>query len=142
MAATKYPAIIIALALLVGANGTATGQSESPSSPPAVQGDAAQPPAQRVRVSEKVSQLFLAKKVQPQYPQDARDQHTQGMVVLKVAISKEGDVTNLMLVSGDPLLAPAAIAAVKQWKYKPYLLNRQPVALETQVSVSFELRSK
>jgi periplasmic protein TonB len=61
------------------------------------------------------------------------------LVVLKVEISPEGDVTDLSLVSGHPLLVPAAIDAVKQWKYKPYLLNGQAVTVETQVSVSFRL---
>jgi TonB family protein len=96
----------------------------------------------RVRVSQKVSEAFVAKKVQPQYPLEAREKHIQGLVVLKAEISKDGDVTDLSLVSGDSLLAPAAIEAVKQWKYKPYLLNGQPIAVETQVTVSFELRPK
>jgi len=77
--------------------------------------------------------------VQPEYPQEARDKHIQGAGVLKAEISKEGDVTAMTLVSGHPLLAPAAVEAVKQWKYKPYLLNGRPVAVETQVSVSFAL---
>jgi protein TonB len=63
----------------------------------------------------------------------------QGRVVLKVVISKTGDVVSLALVSGDPLLAPAAIDAVKQWKYKPYLLNGNPVEVDTQVTVNFTL---
>ena len=92
-----------------------------------------------MRVSEKVAQLFLAKRVQPEYPQEARDKHIQGVVVLMAEISKEGDVTAMRLVSGHPLLVLAAVEAVKQWKYKPYLLKGQPVAVETQVSVSFVL---
>jgi len=97
---------------------------------------------QRVRVSEKVSQLFVAKKVNAEYPREAREKNIQGVVRLKVEISKDGDVTDLILISGDPLLAPAAVEAVKQWKYKPYLLNGQPVGVETQVSVAFQLPSR
>jgi TonB family protein len=72
----------------------------------------------------------------------AREKHIQGMVILKAEISKEGDVTDLSVVSGHALLVPAATEAVKQWKYKPYLLNGQPIAMEAQVSVSFELLPK
>jgi periplasmic protein TonB len=94
----------------------------------------------RVRISEPVSQAFIAKKVSPEYPPEAREKHIEGMVRLKVEISKEGDVTDLVVISGDPVLTPAAVEAVKQWKYKPYLLNGQPVAVETQVSVAFQLQ--
>ncbi|MGA8213109.1 MAG: energy transducer TonB [Candidatus Sulfotelmatobacter sp.] len=138
MSATTKLALRIILLMLVAADGSATGQSQNPPSLPTGQGEAAQQEA-RVRVSEKVAQLFLAKRVQPEYPQEARDKHIQGVVVLMAEISKEGDVTAMRLVSGHPLLAPAAVEAVKQWKYKPYLLKGQPVAVETQVSVSFVL---
>jgi TonB family protein len=93
----------------------------------------------RVRVSQGVSQAFLITKVQPQYPDDARQARIQGSVVLKAEIDKNGSVEDLILVSGHPLLAPAAIEAVKQWKYKPYLLNGQPVGVETQITVAFQL---
>jgi TonB family protein len=94
---------------------------------------------QRVRVSLRVSQGLLVTKVPPQYPADARDQHIQGVVLLKVNIDKEGNVYKVQLISGHPLLAPAAIEAVKQWKYKPYLLSGTPVEVETQVTVNFTL---
>jgi TonB family protein len=97
------------------------------------------PPPQRVRVSQGVESGLIAKKVPPIYPQTAKDAHIQGVVVLRVIVSKEGDVENIELVSGHPDLAPAAIEAVKQWKYKPYLLNQQPVEVETQVQVNFTL---
>jgi len=77
--------------------------------------------------------------VNPEYPSDAREQHIQGVVILKVNIDKEGNVYNVELISGHPLLAPAAMAAVRQWKYKPYLLNGMPVEVETQVQVNFVL---
>ena len=59
--------------------------------------------------------------------------------MLKVIIDKEGNVANIQLISGHPMLAPPAIEAVKQWKYRPYLLNDAPVEIETQVTVNFTL---
>jgi protein TonB len=77
--------------------------------------------------------------VNPDYPKDARKQGIQGPVILRVQISKAGDVTDVKLISGHPALAQAAINAVQQWKYKPYLLNGYPVEVETQVQVNFTL---
>jgi TonB family protein len=95
--------------------------------------------SKRVRISSGVAQGLLVTKVPPQYPQDAKDQRIQGVVVMKVIVDKEGNVENIQLVSGHPLLAPPAIEAVQQWKYKPYLLNGLPVEVETQVQVNFTL---
>ena len=94
---------------------------------------------QRVRVSSGVSTGLLIKRVQPNYPPLARQARIQGQVVLQAEISKEGTIQNLQLISGHPMLAPAAIEAVKQWRYKPYLLNGEPVAVDTQVVVNFTL---
>jgi TonB family protein len=94
---------------------------------------------QRVRVSQSVMSSFIVTKVPPEYPQDGKDQRIQGAVVMRVNIDKEGNVSNIQLISGHPLLAPAAIEAVKQWKYKSYLLNGMPVEVETQVTVNFTL---
>ena len=94
---------------------------------------------QRVRISSGVAVGLLAKRVSPDYPATARAARIQGMVILKVNIDKEGNVYNLETVSGHPLLVPAAIDAVKQWKYTPYLLNGTPVEVETQVQVTFTL---
>jgi periplasmic protein TonB len=94
---------------------------------------------QRVRVSQGVSQGLLVKKVQPAYPPLARQARIQGTVVLQAEISKDGTIENLRLISGHPMLAPAAIEAVKQWRYRPYMLNGEPVAVETTVMVNFTL---
>jgi TonB family protein len=93
----------------------------------------------RVRVSSGVAQGLVITKVPPQYPPEAKDAHIQGVVRMNVIVDKEGNVANIQLISGHPLLAPAAIDAVKQWKYKPYLLNETPVEVETQVQVNFTL---
>src|ERR1039457_4663000 len=94
---------------------------------------------QRVRVSTGVATGLLIKKVTPTYPALAKQARIQGHVLLQAEISKEGTIQNLQLISGHPMLAPAAIEAVKQWRYKPYLLNGEPVAVETQVVVNFSL---
>jgi protein TonB len=94
---------------------------------------------QRVRVSQGVSQGLLIKKVNPAYPPLARQARIQGQVVLQAEISKDGTIENLRLISGHPMLAPAAIEAVKQWRYKPYMLNGEPVEVETTVMVNFTL---
>jgi periplasmic protein TonB len=94
---------------------------------------------QRVRVSQGVSQGLLVRRVQPTYPPLARQARIQGTVVLRAVIAKDGSIENLTLVSGHPMLAPAAIEAVKQWRYKPYLLNGEPVEVDTEVLVNFTL---
>ncbi|HUO26127.1 MAG TPA: TonB family protein [Candidatus Aquilonibacter sp.] len=94
---------------------------------------------QRVRVSSGVSSGLLIRKVQPMYPPLARQARIQGTVLLRAQISKDGTIENLQLISGHPMLAPAAIEAVKQWKYRPYLLNGEPVEVDTEVVVNFTL---
>src|ERR1700691_459665 len=94
---------------------------------------------QRIRVSQGVSQGLLIRKIQPNYPPLARQERIQGSVLLQAEISKDGSIENLHLISGHPMLAPAAIEAVKQWKYKPYILNGEPVEVETQITVNFTL---
>jgi protein TonB len=94
---------------------------------------------QRVRVSQGVSQGLLVHQVRPMYPQLARAARIQGQVVLQANIGKDGSIQNLRVVSGHPMLAPAAIDAVKQWKYKPYFLNGEPVEVDTQITVNFTL---
>jgi TonB family protein len=94
---------------------------------------------QRVRVSSGVAQGLLIKKVNPEYPPEAKDEQIQGVVLLQVIIDKEGNVANIKLISGHPALAPAAMEAVAQWRYRPYLLNGSPVEVETQVRVNFTL---
>jgi len=96
--------------------------------------------AKRVRVSQGVSQGLLIHRVEPMYPPIAQQAHIQGIVTLTAVIDKDGIIQRLQLVSGHPLLATAAIDAVKQWRYKPYLLNGQPVEAETTVTVTFRLQ--
>lgn len=81
----------------------------------------------------------LVHKVQPAYPQIARMARIQGAVQLRAIISKDGTIENLVVESGHPMLATAAINAVKQWRYRPYLLNHEPVEVGTEITVNFVL---
>jgi len=97
------------------------------------------PKLQTLSVSQGVSQGLLYKKLAPSYPSNALRMHIEGEVQLMATISKEGDITRIKVLSGDAQLAKAASDAVKQWKYKPYLLNGEPVEIQTQVTVNFKL---
>jgi protein TonB len=94
---------------------------------------------QRIRVSQGVTQGMIIRKIQPAYPPLARQARIQGPVVLQAEIGKDGSIQNLRLISGHPMLAPAAIEAIKQWKYKPYILNGEPVEVETTITFNFTL---
>ena len=81
----------------------------------------------------------LIYKVQPIYPPLARVAHIQGAVMLRAVISRRGTIENLQVISGHPMLVRAAMDAVLQWRYRPYVLNGDPVEVETQVTVNFSL---
>jgi TonB family protein len=103
------------------------------------QSKAATPVLQRLNVSQGVSQGLVMKKVQPTYPASAMRMRVEGAVQLMATISKNGDISAVKILSGDGQLARAAADAVKRWKYKPYLLNGEPVEIQTQVTVNFKL---
>jgi protein TonB len=93
----------------------------------------------RIRISQGVTEGRLIQKIQPDYPTIARAGRIQGEVVLTAIISRTGEIQNLALISGHPMLVPAAIQAVKQWRYRPFLLNGEPVEVETTITVIFTL---
>ncbi len=95
----------------------------------------------RIVVSQGVTEGLLLKKVTPEYPPIARTAHIQGSVQLSAVIGKDGKIENLQVISGHPMLAQAALSAVRQWKYKPYVLNGQPVEVQTTITVNFTLTS-
>ena len=86
-----------------------------------------------------ILEVSLIRRVQPLYPPLARSVRVQGAVVLAALIGKEGTIENLRLISGHPMLVPAAIAAVSQWRYRPYILNGEAIEVETQITVNFIL---
>jgi len=92
-----------------------------------------------IRLSTGVTDGMLIHKVTPIYPIIARQTHTQGAVVIQAVIGRDGRIENLQLISGNPLLVNAAMDAVKQWRYRPYLLSNEPVEVETQITVNFTL---
>ncbi|MGZ4870769.1 MAG: energy transducer TonB [Candidatus Angelobacter sp.] len=106
-------------------------------------GSAAPPPKvatpQKLRVSSGVADGLKIHDVTPSYPQMARIAHIQGDVLLQATISKSGVIENLRAVQGHPILIQAAMDAVKQWKYKPYILNGEPVEVETTIKVQFHM---
>jgi protein TonB len=81
----------------------------------------------------------LIYQVQPTYPPAARAARIQGPVVIKAVISRDGAIENLKVISGHPFLVKAALDAVSQWRYRPYILNGEAVEVETQVTVNFIL---
>lgn len=118
-----------------------------PAPPPSfeitVRFDASQAPPtagpERVRVSGEVQQAELVNKVMPRYPAEAKQAGIEGTVRMEVVIGADGKVLRTEVISGPPLLVPAALEAVRQWTYKPTLLNGQPVEVITQVDVNFRL---
>lgn len=138
-------AVIILFAGLL--RGTAPqDQSAAPSPAPAASpspSESAPPPRvaepKKVRISTGVAETLKTHDVRPEYPEEAKKKHIQGDVVLQYTIDLEGRVVNPKVVHGDPILAEAALKAVKQWKYRPFLLNGKPVEAETTMVVKFHM---
>jgi len=96
-------------------------------------------PQQTLRLSQGVSQGLIIKKVSPVYPAQAVQMRLEGKVELQANISKSGSITSIKQLSGDGILGRAAVDAVRQWKYKPYFLNGEPIEIQTQITVDFKL---
>lgn len=95
--------------------------------------------SQPVTVPSKIADQYLLLRVEPEYPEPAREQHIQGPVVLEALVGKDGAVEKLSTINGDPQLAAAATDAVRQWRFKPFLRNGSPEEFQTQITVSFRL---
>lgn len=93
----------------------------------------------RVHISQGVTKGFLIKKIEHKYPPLALAARIWGEVVHHAIVSKDGEIKEPTLVSGHPMLAPAAIDAVRQWRYRPFLLNAKPAEVETTVTVTFQI---
>jgi TonB family protein len=108
-----------------------------PSGPPTAAGTRARPAT--TEGSAEVSASRLIHRVEPQYPLDASTRHIQGLVRLDVQIGEEGAVHNITVVDGDPVLAGAAVQAVRQWRYRPYSKDGHAVEMQTRVTIRFTL---
>jgi hypothetical protein len=91
----------------------------------------------QIPLSQSASAGLLLRKVQPVYPAEARENHIQGKVRMQAVISKTGDVVNLELLDGPIELATSSVTAVRQWKYRPYLLSGEPVTVSTEIVVNY-----
>lgn len=94
---------------------------------------------QRIRVGGNVTAANITSQTRPEYPMIAKTAHVSGTIILHAVISKDGTIQELQYVSGPPLLMKSAMDAVKQWTYKPTLLNGEPVEVDTTISVVFSL---
>lgn len=117
------------------------GVPAPPPPPPPVKKEPEKPKTERIRVGGNVQAANLVRKVTPVYPPLAKQARVQGTVRFTAIIGRDGAIQNLQLVSGHPLLVPAATEAVKQWVYRPTMLNGEPVEVITQIDVNFTLSS-
>jgi protein TonB len=113
--------------------------SAAPPPPPVKKEEPKPATPQRIKVGGNVQQARLVRQPRPVYPPLAKQARIQGVVKLSAIISKDGTVQHLEVISGHPLLVPAALEAVKQWVYQPTLLNGEPVEVQTQIDVNFTL---
>jgi TonB family protein len=127
----KLSAVLILLFFTVFGVAQAQSPTQAPPAP-----DASKP----LYVAPEAAAALAEKKVAAVYPEKARAAGTQGTVVLDVTVSEAGDVKEASITSGDPDLAQAAIDSIKQWKYKPYIVNGEPTLFETQVAFGFHIK--
>jgi protein TonB len=96
-------------------------------------------PVKRIRVASRVAEANLIHDVAPQYPPEAGRARIEGAVVLMAVIGKDGSVQDVRVESGLPILAQAAIDAVRQWRYKPYMIDGEPVEVDSRITINFNL---
>jgi TonB family protein len=90
-----------------------------------------------IRLSQDIANELLIHRVEPAYPEEARIKGITGTVIVYVVIARDGSATRVAVMRGDPLFRDAAVDAVKQWKYRPYVLNGEPIPVETSVTLHF-----
>jgi protein TonB len=121
------------------AGGILNGVLGATSSVPVLAKAAEPTPAKRIRVPTRVAEANLIRDVPPQYPPEAGRARVEGTVVLMAVIGQDGTVKDVRVESGLPILAQAAIDAVKQWRYKPYLIDGEPVEVDSRITINFTL---
>jgi TonB family protein len=119
--------------VVAAAPGKAGDANSQHSSPGAVT------PPEKLSISADVAERNLVNKIDPQYPQMAKIAHIQGDVIISGIINREGKIAEAKALSGHPILVQSALDAVKQWKYKPFLLNGEPVEVKTTITVRFRM---
>jgi protein TonB len=129
----KLSVIALLSCFLLAGWSTAGAHAQQTDSPPAKK-------ITRIRQGGNITAKMLKYKVQPEYPQEAIEERIEGTVRLHAVIGRDGSVAQLELVSGHPALASSAMDAVRQWKYRPTLLNGEPVEVDTTIDVIFSLR--
>jgi TonB family protein len=97
------------------------------------------PPPKHLRVSSGVANSLKTHDVQPHYPREAREQGIQGDVLLQATIDTKGNLVDIKIVQGDPILVKASVDAIKKWKYRPFILNGEPVDVDTTIKIQFHL---
>jgi TonB family protein len=129
--------------VIISVPGTAGGPlftlSAPPPPPPPPGSSASSAPPERIKVGSNVQAMMILNKVAPIYPELAKSARVSGVVQLAAVIAKDGTVQEMHLLGGPALLIQAAMDAVKQWVYRPTLLNGEPVSVETTVDVNFTL---
>jgi len=95
----------------------------------------------RVRVGGQVMAAKLVHKVDPKYPKQAKKDHVSGLVRMEIVVGGDGRVVQMKVVSGDPMLVPAATEAVQKWRYRPMTINGKPVEVVSEVDVNFQLNT-
>jgi protein TonB len=93
----------------------------------------------RIRVSSGVAEKQLRHKVDPVYPWDARVNHLTGDVLIRIIIDQQGNVSNMTVIRGDPILIESVIKAVKQWKYRPYILNGEAIEMDAPILIKYHM---
>jgi protein TonB len=113
----------------------------STNSAPVLAKASAPAPVKRIHIAARVEEANLIHDVTPTYPPEAGRARIEGMVVLLAVIGKDGTVQDVRVESGLPILAQAAIDAVRQWRYRPYMLNGEPVEVDSRITINFTLSS-
>lgn len=96
-------------------------------------------PALEVRISQGVTQANIVKRVDPAYPREAMNLRMEGSVTLDASVAEDGTIREVKVVRGPPIFAAAAVAAVRQWRYHPSLLNGKPTAVQREITILFKL---
>lgn len=142
-------AIISVVVLLAGFSWGFAGQNQSASPSPTPTPSTASPSpsphgppgpgTKRVRISSGVAEGLIRHKVDPSYPAKARENYVTGDVLLRFIIDRQGNVTDLTVLQGDPILVESAVKAVKKWKYRPYILYGEAIEAETTVKIQYHM---